>query len=338
MKVDGGLFLHLDSAAETAKSLEDAGYDGVWTAEMANNPFFPLLLAAQGTEHVDLGTSIAVAFARNPMQLAVTANDLQTASKGRFVLGLGSQVEAHITRRFSMPWSSPAARMEEFISAMRAIWAAWNDGTRLDFRGEFYQHTLMTPFFTPARQEFGPPRVFLAAVGPKMTAVAARCCDGVFLHGFTTRRYFDQVTLPALRRGLAEAGRQRSEIELSIPAFVVTGETEEQMAVSADSTRRQIAFYGSTPAYRGVLEAHGWGDLAPELNRMSKEGRWAEMGTVIDDSMLGEFAVVAEPQRLAAELRGRWGDEIDRISFYAPYETRPEVWLPVIAELKSAAH
>lgn len=334
MKVDGGLFLRLDSAGTTAKSLEDAGYDGVWTAEMANNPFFPLLLASQSTERVDLGTSIAVAFARNPMELAVTANDLQSASQGRFVLGLGSQIEAHITRRFSMPWSQPAARMEEFIAALRAIWSAWQDGTRLDFRGEFYQHTLMTPFFTPAAHGFGPPRIFLAAVGPKMTAVAARSCEGVFLHGFTTRKYFDEVTMPAVEQGLAAAGRARSELELSLPAFVVTGETEEEMAASADSTRRQIAFYGSTPAYRGVLEIHGWGELAPELNRMSKEGRWTEMGTIIDDSMLAEFAVIAEPAQLATRIEERWGGAIDRISFYAPYETKPEVWLPVIAALK----
>ena len=305
MKIDGGLYLDLESAPAVAASLEQAGYDGVWTAEMATNPFFPLLRAAESTTTVDLGTSIAVAFARNPMDMAVMSNDLQRFSKGRFILGLGSQIEAHITRRFSMPWSKPAARMEEFIAAMRAIWTAWQDGSKLDFRGDFYQHTLMTPFFNPGAHEFGQPRVFLAAVGPRMTEAA---------------------------------GRSRSDIELSIPAFVVTGTNEAEMANSAANTRRQIAFYGSTPAYRGVLAAHGWEDIGPELNRMSKENRWAEMGTIIDDDMLAAFAVVAEPDRLASALIERWGDSIDRLSFYAPYESSPEIWLPVISELRAVSN
>ena len=338
MKIDGGLYLDLESAPAVAASLERAGYDGVWTAEMATNPFFPLLRAAESTTTVDLGTSIAVAFARNPMDMAVMSNDLQRFSKGRFILGLGSQIEAHITRRFSMPWSKPAARMEEFIAAMRAIWTAWQDGSKLDFRGDFYQHTLMTPFFNPGAHEFGQPRVFLAAVGPRMTEVAGRSCDGVFLHGFTTRHYFDTITMPAVVEGLASAGRSRSDIELAIPAFVVTGTNEAEMANSAANTRRQIAFYGSTPAYRGVLAAHGWEDIGPELNRMSKENRWAEMGTIIDDDMLAAFAVVAEPDRLASALIKRWGDSIDRLSFYAPYESSPEIWLPVISELRAASN
>ena len=326
--------LDLHSAPGIAAELEAAGYDGVWTAEMAHDPFFPLVRAVESTTRVDLGTSIAVAFARNPMTLANIGYDLQEFSQGRFILGLGSQVEAHITRRFSMPWGRPAARMREFVLAMRTIWDSWLTGDRLDFRGDFYQHTLMTPFFTPKVSEFGAPRVFLAAVGPKMTSVAAETCDGVFLHGFTTRGYFDAVTAPAIEAGLAASGRDRSALELAIPAFVITGTNEAEMAASADGVRRQVAFYGSTPAYRGVLDHHGWGDLGPELNRLSKQGEWVAMGDLITDDILAEFAVTAEPAGLAAAIGERWGGVVDRLSFYAPYQTDPDTWLPVIEGLK----
>src|SRR3954447_2082825 len=228
MKVDGGMTFDLSGAARAARDAEDAGYDGVWSAETSHDPFLSLLLAAEATQRVELGTSIAVAFARNPMTTAVTANDLQLASEGRFVLGLGSQIKAHIEKRFSMPWSHPAPRMREFILAMRAIWDSWHNGTKLEFRGDFYTHTLMTPFFNPGPSQFGPPKVFLAAVGEKMTEVAGETCDGLLAHGFTTERYLKEITIPALERGLAKAGRTRSEFEISYPAFVVTDETSDQ--------------------------------------------------------------------------------------------------------------
>ena len=228
-----------------------------------------------------------MAFARNPMTLAQTAWDLQAASDGRFVLGLGSQIKPHITRRFSMPWSHPAARMREMIQAIRAIWACWNDGTKLDFRGEFYTHTLMTPFFNPGPNPHGDARIFLAGVGELMTEVAGEVADGFICHGFTT------APLPARRsrcrrwrRGRAKAGKTMEGFELTGPMFVVTGRDEDEMAKAATGVRGQIAFYGSTPAYRKVLDLHGWGDLQDELNRLSKEGRWGEMGTLIDDDML----------------------------------------------------
>jgi probable F420-dependent oxidoreductase len=335
VKVDGGFASDLHKAGEAARAAERAGYDGVWSAETSHDPFFPLLLAAQATDRVELGTSIAVAFARNPMSLAQVANDLQAYSHGRFILGLGSQIKAHITKRFSMPWSHPAPRMREFVLAMRAVWASWNEGTKLDFRGDFYQHTLMTPFFDPGPNEYGPPAVYLAGVGELMTEVAGETCDGFLCHGFTTERYLREVTMPALERGLARSGRTRADLMVSGPLFVVTGTTEEQMATSAKGTRRQIAFYGSTPAYRGVLELHGWGDLQTELNALSKQGEWTTMGELIDDEMLETFAVVAEPDQLAARLTARYGDVIDRISFYAPYESDPETWLPVVEALKA---
>ncbi len=334
MKVDGGLG-EIASAGAKAASLEAAGYDGAWTAETAHDPFLPHVAAAQATTTIELGTGIAVAFARNPMTLANTAWDLQRLSGGRFALGLGSQIKPHITKRFSMPWSSPAARMREMILAIRAIWDCWDGGEKLDFRGDFYTHTLMTPFFDPGPSEVGHPKIFLAAVGEKMTNVAGEVADGLLCHGFTTASYLQEVTLPALGVGLDAAARTRADIELSIPAFCVTGRDEEELAASAVGVRRQIAFYGSTPAYRGVLEHHGWGDLQDELNRLSKQGEWAAMGELVDDEVLSTFAVVAEPDELAAGLLARWDGLVDRISFYAPYETAPETWLPVVEALRA---
>ena len=337
MKVDGGIGNDLHKAGAQAKEVEAAGYSGAWTAETAHDPFFPLLLAAEHTERLQIGTSIAVAFARNPMTLANIGWDLQSYSKGRFMLGLGSQIKPHITKRFSMEWSHPAARMREMIMAMRAIWDTWLNGTPLDFRGDFYTHTLMTPFFTPDASEmapYGPPKIYLAGVGEKMTEVAGEVCDGFLCHGFTTEKYLREVTIPALERGRAKAGKTMDGFEIVGPSFVVTGSNEKEMDAAATGTRRQIAFYGSTPAYRGVLETHGWGGLQDELNVLSKQGKWEEMGNLITDDILNTFAVVAEPEKVAPELLNRYGDVISRISFYAPYKADPERWLPVIDALK----
>ena len=336
MKVDGGLGSDLAGAGAAAKRAEAQGYDGVWTAETSHDPFLPLLLGAGETETLELGTGIAVAFARSPMTTASTAYDLQSYSKGRFLLGLGSQIKPHIEKRFSMPWSHPAPRMREFILAMRAIWSCWQDGTPLSFEGDFYTHKLMTPFFNPGPHEYGVPKVFLAAVGELMTEVCGEVADGMLVHGFTTERYLREVTLPAIDRGLAKGGRSRSDFQLSCPAFIVTGGTEEQMASAAEGTRRQIAFYGSTPAYRGVLELHGWGDLQPELNALSKQGKWAEMGTLINDDVLNTFAVVAPPADVPKEILARFGDVIDRLSFYMPYQAAPGDLEGMLAGFRSA--
>lgn len=314
MKVDGGVGWDLDTVGAQAQELEEMGYSGVMTAETSHDPFFPLLVAAQNTSRVDLLTSIAVAFARSPMTLANIGHDLNAASKGRFVLGLGSQIKPHISKRFSMPWSSPAARMREFILAMRAIWANWHQGDDLAFTGKFYTHTLMTPFFTPTNNDYGAPRVFLAAVGPRMTEVAGEVADGIIIHAFTTEKYLRETTLPALERGFATAGKKREDFEISYPVFVVTGKTEEEIAQTKVATRQQIAFYGSTPAYRPVLESIGAGELQTELNAMSKQGRWEEMGELIDDTMLNAFAVIGEPGSIAGQIVDRYGDIIDRTS------------------------
>jgi probable F420-dependent oxidoreductase len=335
MKVDGGVGFELANAAATAKEAEDAGYDGVWSAETSHDPFFPLLLAAEHTERVELGTGITVAFPRSPMHLANIGWDLQNFSKGRFMLGLGSQIRAHIEKRFSATWSSPANRMRELILAMRAIWSSWQEGTKLDFRGDFYTHTLMTPFFNPGPNAYGTPKVFLAAVGERMTEVAGEVCDGLLAHGFTTEAYLRDVTLPALERGLAKAGKQRSDIEISCPVFVITGVNEEEFATADKGVRQQIAFYGSTPAYKGVLEKHGWHDLQPELNRLSKQGEWVQMGTLITDDVVDAFAVRGEPEDIPKLILARFGDVIDRVTFYTPYKSDPERWKAVLAGFKT---
>ena len=335
VKVDGGIGWDLDKVGEQARALEELGYSGLMTAETAHDPFFPLVIAAQHTERVELMTSIAVAFGRSPMTLANIGHDLNAASKGRFVLGIGSQIRAHITKRFSMPWSNPAARMREFILAMRAIWANWHDGEPLQFAGRFYQHTLMTPFFTPTNNEYGPPKVFLAAVGPRMTEVAGEVADGVIIHAFTTERYLRETTLPALERGFAKAGKQRSDFEISYPVFVVTGQNEEELDRARTATRQQIAFYGSTPAYKPVLDSIGASELQPELNRMSKQGRWVEMGSLINDEMLDAFAVSGEPATIPAQIKARYGDLVDRTA--AAYGGIPaEEQRRLIAELTAA--
>jgi probable F420-dependent oxidoreductase len=312
MKLDSGLAPDLHSVAESAQRLEQAGYDGAMSIETAHDPFFPLLLAAQSTEKIEVMSSIAVAFSRTPMLLANIGHDLNSYSKGRFVMGLGSQIQPHITKRFSMPWSSPAKRMGEFISAMHAIWNAWHKGERLDFKGDFYTHSLMTPMFTPTDNEYGAPKVLLAAVGPKMTEVAGEVADGIILHAFTTEKYIREVTLPSIEAGLAKSGRKREDFEISYPGFVVTGKSEEEFNQTKAAVCKQIAFYGSTPAYKPVLEVHGWGELQIELNRLSKEGKWDEMGTLITDDILHAFAVVGETDEAVKTFKQRFGGIVDR--------------------------
>ncbi|WP_116997859.1 LLM class F420-dependent oxidoreductase [Desertimonas flava] len=340
MKVDGGLAAgNLGDAGRSAAELEQAGYSGAWTAETSHDPFLPHVLAATTTSEIELGTGIAVAFARNPMLLANLGWDLQAVSKGRFILGLGSQIKPHITKRFSMEWSRPAARMREMILAVRAIWDTWQNGTPLQFRGEFYTHTLMTPFFTPEASDlgdFGVPKIFLAGVGPVMTEVAGEVCDGFICHGFTTERYLREVTLQALEAGRAKAGKTMEGYEISGPSFVVTGNNDEELEKAAIGTRQQIAFYGSTPAYRPVLELHGWGGLQDELNALSKAGEWAKMGELITDEILNTFAVVGPPESIAPELKRRFGDVVSRISFYAPYKSDPDRWRSVLDAIKAA--
>ncbi|MCU4184508.1 LLM class F420-dependent oxidoreductase [Acidiferrimicrobium sp. IK] len=336
MYVDGGLSNNLGAVAEQAARVEADGYDAAWGSETNHDPFLPMVLAAGSTQRLLVGTGIAVAFARNPMITANVAWDLNAYSKGRFLLGLGSQIKPHIEKRFSMPWSHPAPRMREFISAMRAIWACWQEGTPLDFRGEFYRHTLMTPFFDPGPNDYGAPKVFLAAVGTEMTKVAAEVADGMLVHGFSTAKYLREVTLPTIEAGLSASGRTRADFQLSYPLFIVTGASAADIDKAAVATRKQIAFYASTPAYRRVLDVHGWGDLQERLNVLSKRGEWDAMGEQISDEVLEAFAVVAAPDDVAGQVIARVGDLVDRVSFYTPAGLNADAARQILTDLHAA--
>ena len=314
MKIDGHLAPDWHSIPDHVKKMEAQGFDRVGTAEMNHDPFMPLLLAAEHSETIEVGTGIAVAFARSPMILANIGHDLNSYSKGRFVMGLGSQIRPHITKRFSMPWGAPAPQMKELVQAMRAIWANWYEGEPLRFEGKYYNHTLMTPAFTPEDKEYGAPKVTLAAVGPIMTEVAGEVADGLIIHPFSNEKYIREVTLPAIDRGLAKSGRSRENFEIAYTPFIVSGKDEETFEKAKLEAKNRIAFYGSTPAYKNVLAVHGWGDMQFELNKLSKEGKWAEMGEMITDEILNVMGVMGEPSGIVAEIQSRYGDFTDRTS------------------------
>ncbi|MGY1632712.1 TIGR03617 family F420-dependent LLM class oxidoreductase [Geodermatophilus sp. SYSU D01186] len=337
MLLDATLPADLDAVPGVARELEARGCAGVWTSETDHDPFLPLLVAGRATTRLQVGTAIAVAFARSPMTVAATAHDLQRYTRGRFVLGLGTQVRAHVERRFSMPWSTPVPRMREYVAALRAIWTAWQEGTPLRFRGEHYTHTLMTPVFSPEPHEWGGPPVHLAAVGPGMTRLAGEVADGLFAHPFTTARYLRERTLPALGEGLTASGRARTDVTVGLPGFVVTGDTATEREAAAAAVRAQIAFYGSTPAYRPVLELHGWEDLADELHSLSvgrREDRWTAMRDLVDDEVLDAFAVVADPADVGARVRERYDGLVDRFSVNTVAPAPRGVWDSLVAALQ----
>lgn len=302
------------AAGPAARALEDAGFDGVYTFEGRHDPFLPLLAAAAVSTRLTLSTGIAVAFARNPMLLANLGYDLQLASKGRFILGLGSQIKPHIEKRFSATWSQPAARMREMVLAIRSIWAAWQNGSRLDFRGQFYTHTLMTPFFDPGPNPYGPPPVYLAAVGPAMTEVAGEVGDGMLVHPFNTPAFVAEDLLPALARGCARANRPPDSVALSCQLIVALGDTPAERAQSLSQACAQVAFYASTPAYRPVLERHGWGELQLRLNTLSKEGRWQEMSALLEEELLAAVVVQGDAETAGAAIRARCASWCHRVS------------------------
>jgi probable F420-dependent oxidoreductase len=333
MLIDAATHLSSDPvAAETAAvAAEAAGYDGFSASETRHDPFVSLALAARATRSITLRSEIAVAFARNPMSLAMLANDVQLISGGRFQLGLGSQVRPHIERRFGMPWSHPAPRMEDFIAAVRSIWESWATDGKLAYRGGFYQHTLMTDFFNPGPNPHGNPAIMLAAVGEGMTAVAGRVADGMLCHGFTTEAYLRERTIPVLRaaRGSLDG------FTVCLPVFAVLGSDPQERAAAEAGVRRQIAFYGSTPAYRPVLELHGWAELGLQLNLMSRRQEWIQMGELIDDDVLDAFAVSGNPAEVAAGIGQRFGDIATRVSLYTPYRANPDDLAATAAALRS---
>jgi probable F420-dependent oxidoreductase len=316
--------------------LEEIGYDGIFSFEAKHDPFLPLATAAEHTKRVTLGTAIAIAFARNPMNLANLAFGLQSLTGGRFVLGLGSQVRPHIEKRFSMPWSRPAARMREIALAVRAIFNTWELGEPLRFEGAMYRHTLMIPAFDPGPNPFGPPPLYTAGFGPRMTAVAGEVADGFFAHPFNTRQSLLENTLPALEEGLAKSERTREALDVVCATIVVTADDEASFEQSIAAARKHVAFYGSTPAYRPTLDCHGWGELHLELNRLSKQGRWDEMANLIDDEVLHAIAVVGERSEIAGKLAARLDGIADGVSLTHNRFPDPGHWADVVQELKGA--
>lgn len=337
LKLDATLMMAgTTGAAAAAKTFEDQGFDGVLSFEGPHEPFLPLALAATATTRVELTTGIAIAFARNPMICAQTANDLQLISEGRFILGLGTQIRPHIEKRFSQTWSHPNRRMHEFVRAVRAIWDCWNGGEPLNFRGEFYQHTLMTPIFMPGANPHGLPPIFLAGFGPGMITVAGEVGDGWIVHPLHTRSYLQDVAIPALRKGQATAGRNESDCKISAQVVTMIGENDEQIAKARDNARAQLAFYSSTPAYRVVLDHSGWGDIQPELNRLSKAGKWLDMLSFISDDMLDNIGVSGTPSAVAAELAQRY-DFADRLTLILYNEASPDVVTDIVRDVHEAS-
>lgn len=306
---------HLAEVPHLTARARDIGFDGIFTSDTAHNPFLRLAAAAPFARGLDTGTAVAVAFARSPMVVAQTAWDLSALTQGRFLLGLGTQIRAHIERRFSMPWGAPVRRMAEYISALRAIWDVWQKGGRLRFRGEFYSFTLMTPFFNPGPIDHPDVPVYVAGVGPRMSRLAGQMCDGYHVHPFHTIRYLREVTLPAMQNGAHECGRTLDQIDMASSVFVVTGRDRREMDAMRAGVRQQIAFYASTPAYRHVLDLHGW-DFGPKLTALSKRGHWQMMADMIGDEVVSEVAVEAPIDKLGEAVRSRYEGVLDRIGFY----------------------
>jgi probable F420-dependent oxidoreductase len=313
---------NLNVSGEIARKVEEFGFDGLWTAETAHNPFLPLTHAASVTERITLGTAIAVAFPRSPMVTAQIAWDLAEQSRGRFVLGLGTQIKAHITKRFSTEWSAPVPRLREYIESLRAIWNSWQHNTPLRYTGEHYRFTLMTPFFAPNPMPYSNIPIYIAGVNEGLCRLAGELCQGFHVHSFHTVRYLKELIIPNIENGLQRANRTRSDITLACAIFVVTGRTDEEMRNNAIAAKSQIAFYASTPSYRAVMGLHGWTEIAERLNQMIREQRWAELWELISDDMLNEFAVVAPPDELAYKVKERYVGLLDRVGYYWPF--RPE--------------
>ncbi len=319
MKPDVRLGGPLSRTAKQAQQAEAMGFDGAWTSETQHDAFLPLILAAEHTTRLELGTSIAVAFGRSPLVTAHLAWDLAALSSGRFLLGLGTQVKGHIEKRYGLPWDSPGPRLRDYIQALRAIWDCWQHGTPLDHRGQFYSHTLMTPFFNPG--PIANPRIpiHIAGVQPYMCRLAGEQCDGFQVHPFHSAKYLRDVVLPNLEEGLQSSGRKRGDICLASSAFIVTGRNSSEMDATRQSVKRQIGFYASTRNYRVILECHGWDSVARDLTRKSIQGDWDGMAALVTDEMLDAFAIVGTPDEVPEKLRQRYTGLLDRLAVYEAF-------------------
>jgi probable F420-dependent oxidoreductase len=320
----------LGDIPDLTQAAESLGFHALWTSETQHDPFLPLALVAEHSQRLHFGTAIAVGFARSPATLAYTAWDLAQASGGRFILGLGTQVRAHVERRFGMPWpASPVGKLRELIGAIQAIWSAWQTGERLNFRGDYYKLTLMTPFFDPGRIEHPQIPIYIAGVNTGLCRLAGEVADGLIAHPYHSERYLREVVRPAIAEGAKRVGRSTEAVRLSVTAFTVTGPEE------ADFVRQQIAFYASTPSYRPVMALHGWGEVADRLGELARRQAWAEMPGQVSDEMLDTFAVVESTDGLAEALKARYGDLADRLMLYLPYSAgqNDAFWRRLIAEM-----
>ena len=327
----------LGAVAERAARAQVLGFDGIFTADTSHDPFLRVMAAASAAPDVEVGTSVAVAFARSPMVVAQTAWDLASLTRGRFLLGLGTQVKPHIERRFSMSWDRPVERMAEFIGALRAIWDTWQNGTRLRFLGEHYSFSLMTPFFDPGPIAHPDVPVHIAGVGPRMSRLAGEMCDGYHVHPFHTVRYLREVTLPAMSEGARQAGRTLDDVEMVSSVLVVTGRDGDEMEEARRRARQQIAFYASTPSYRRVLDTHDW-NFGSALAALARRGRWGEMAELIPDEVLAEVAVEAPLDRLGSAIRARYEGLMNRVGCYSAGGALPaitdEEWDTIVAQIR----
>jgi probable F420-dependent oxidoreductase len=311
----------LGEAGRTAEAAERLGLDGLWTNETAHDPFLPLVPAALATSRVRLGTAVAIAFPRSPTAMAYTAWDLARASGGRFILGLGTQVKAHIERRFSVPWDAPVERLRDYIGAVRAVWECWQTGERLRYEGPYYSLKLMTPFFSPPPlpEPSHTPPIFIAGVNRRLCRLAGEVCDGFHAHAFHTPLYLREYVLPWIEEGLASAGRERGDVQVCTSVFAIVGRGDER-ARAREDVRKQIAFYASTPSYRTLLDAHGWEATGEQLSRLAGRGRWDELGMLITDDMLAEFVVEGDTLAGAARsIKERYTGVVDRVALYVPF-------------------
>ncbi|MCS6840577.1 MAG: TIGR03617 family F420-dependent LLM class oxidoreductase [Roseiflexus sp.] len=338
MKLDATLMVdarRLNEAGKIARAAEAVGFAALWTPETRHNPFLPLVLAADHTAEIQLGTAVAIAFARSPMVTAQIAWDLQAFSGGRFILGLGTQVKAHIERRFGMTWDPPVPKLREYIQALRAIWQAFQTGGKLDYRGQFYNHTLMSPFFNPGPIADPYIPIYIAGVNEGLARLAGELCDGFHVHPFHSVKYINEIVRPQVAAGAAKAGRDPSQVSLTSSVFLITGPDEASMESARAFAREQIAFYASTPTYRVVLACHGWEDVGERLSRLAAARRWSEMGALITDEMLDVFAVTAPLDRIGKALRERYNGVLDRVGSYLPYTPGPldDVWRQAVRDV-----
>lgn len=332
MKIDVGILVpNLLDIPTAARAAEEIGFDAIWTSETQHEPFLPLAIAAEHTRRIELGTSIAVAYARSPTNLAHIAWDLQNASRGRFILGLGTQVKAHVERRFGMTWDERVApKFRDFILAMRAVWGAWHGDGRVNYRGEFYKITLMTPFFNPGPIEHPHIPIYIAGVNEHLCRLAGEVCEGFHVHPFHTPKYIREIVLPNIELGAQKGQRSRQDVQLSSAIFTATNEIEREAA------RQQISFYASTPTYRTVLEVHGWGEVGEKLSALAARGKWNEMPGLISDEMLDEVAVIALAEELPARIKTRYAGLLDRITFYAPFDSKEShKWKSIVSAFKT---